>query len=87
MAEILNTLSNIRVSIDHICSIPYQDNKLDIAIRWTLTGLHDKQGIYGAPCQQDLLILGCTHWHLVEDKIAEEWTVFDELAILRQVYT
>jgi predicted ester cyclase len=86
VAEILNTLSNIRVCIDHVCSIPYQDNNLDIAIRWTLTGLHDKQGIYDAPCHQDLLILGCTHWRLIEDKIAEEWTVFDELAVLRQVY-
>ncbi len=87
VVEILNTLSNIRLNIDHICSIPYQDNDLDVAIRWTLTGLHDKQGIYGAPSHKDLLILGCTHWRLVNDKIAEEWTVFDELAVLRQIYT
>ncbi|MDK1029856.1 MAG: ester cyclase, partial [Anaerolineae bacterium] len=77
----------IRLSIDHICSIPYQDNDLDVAIRWTLTGSHDKEGIYGAPCHKDLLILGCTHWRLVNDKIAEEWTVFDELAVLRQIYS
>ena len=87
VVEILNTLSNIRISIDHICSIPYQDNDLDVAIRWTLTGLHDKEGIYGATSHKDLLILGCTHWRLIEDKITEEWTMFDELAILRQVYT
>lgn len=87
VVEILNTLSNIRKSIDHICSIPYQDDDLDVNIRWTLTGLHDKEGIYGAPSHKDLLILGCTHWRLVNDKIAEEWTVFDELAVLRQIYT
>jgi len=83
----LNTLSNIRISIDHIYSIPYRDGDLDVAIRWTLTGLHDKEGIYGAPSHKDLLILGCTHWRLIEDKIAEEWTVFAELVVLRQVYT
>ncbi|MEE9189435.1 MAG: ester cyclase [Candidatus Neomarinimicrobiota bacterium] len=83
----MNTLSNIKISIDHICPIPYRDGDLDVAVRWTLTGLHGKVGTFGAPSHKDLLILGCKYWRFIEDKIAEEWTVFAELVVLRQVYT
>ena len=59
---------------------------LDVAVRWTLTGLHGKVGTFGAPYHKHLLILGCKYWRFIEDKIAEEWTVFAELVVQRQVY-
>ncbi len=86
-AEILNTLSNPRVSIDHICSVARDNNQVEVAIRWTLVGRHDQQGIYGSPTGKEILILAASHWHIDNDLIAEEWTVFDELAVLRQIYS
>jgi hypothetical protein len=31
-------------------------------------------------------VLGVTHWRVVDGRVAEEWTVFDELAVLTQMY-
>jgi hypothetical protein len=34
--------------------------------------------------RKPVYILGVTHWLLVDGRIAAEWTVFDELAVLAQ---
>lgn len=57
-----------------------------VAVRWRLTGTHDGPG-YGAPTGRSVNLLGITHHRLRAGQFVEERTLFDELALLIQLYT
>ncbi|NIB40347.1 ester cyclase [Pseudomaricurvus alkylphenolicus] len=86
VVNLLAALPDARMSVDHVCAIPCGDGGTDIAVRWTLAGNHEGGGLYGAPTGRRIMILGSSHWRIFDGKIQEEWTVFDELAVLRQIY-
>jgi hypothetical protein len=72
-----------QVTCDHVCTVPFDQEKdvIDIAIRWSLTGsFSSKDKRLSMYCGQDFFILGVSHLRLVDGKISEEWTVFDEVA-------
>ena len=56
-----------------------------IAIRWELAGKHDGGALYGAATGEPIYILGVTHWRIAHGMIADEVTVFDEVALMRQM--
>jgi len=56
------------------------------AIRWTLQGTHLGPGVYGNPSGKRISILGMSHYLVRDGKIAQEWTVFDEFALLKQIF-
>lgn len=78
-------LSNIQFSVDHIADIPYLGDARDIAVRWTCSAAHTGDGVFGTASGAPIFILGVTHWRVMNGRIREEWTVFDELAVLRQI--
>ena len=43
-------------------------------------------GIYGAPTGKRVRIPGITHQHVRDGRFVAEWTVFDELALMAQLY-
>ncbi|MEO1247269.1 MAG: ester cyclase [Pseudomonadota bacterium] len=77
-------LGGLRFSVDHVASQPFAENGVDIAVRWTVAGEHaaDFHGV--AASGKPLFVLGATHWRCIDDRIASEVTVFDELALLSQ---
>ena len=83
--QILGTLSNLKFSVDHICT-ESELSKDSIAVRWSITGVHTGRILYGKPTNQPIYILGESHYKIVNGKIYQEWCVFDELAVLTQVY-
>lgn len=88
LAEIQGGLTDIVVSVDHIACIPYLGEAIDIAVRWTLVGTHSADSeLYGEATNVPLYILASSHFRITGGKIREEWTVFDELALHRQVAT
>ena len=69
----------------HICSVPCDEGGEKIAVRWVMEGHHLGYGLFGPPTGHRLFVLGMTHFHLVNGLITEEWTVYDELALLTQI--
>lgn len=55
------------------------------ALRWTLTGTHDGPGIYGPPTGRRVHLLGISQHRIRDERIVEEWAVYDEFALLKQV--
>ena len=56
------------------------------AVRWTLLGTHIGPGPYGEPTGRQIQMHGITQ-HLVRDgRFVEEWTLFNELQILQQLW-
>ena len=56
-----------------------------IAVRWMMDGHHLGHGVLGAPTGHRLFVMGMSHFHLVDGKVVEEWTIYDELALLVQI--
>jgi predicted ester cyclase len=52
------------------------------AVRWTLLGTHRGYGMWGQPTGKQVRIMGTTQHHIRDGKIVEEWTLFNELALL-----
>lgn len=60
------------------------------AIRWSLTGKHDGPGVFGAPTNANVHVMGITHAEfgsLVSNKplLRREFTLIDETAIWKQI--
>ena len=77
-------IGDAHFSIDHVASQPFSDAGVDIAVRWTVAGLHESEVMGVAATGKPLFILGVTHWRCIEDRITAEVTVFDDLAVLSQ---
>lgn len=52
------------------------------AIRWTFMGTHRGFGIYGKATGRPIRLIGSTQQRIKNGKIVEEWTFFNELALL-----
>lgn len=66
-------------SADHFCETPPDlDGKRAMALRWRVSAR-------GKENDKPVYILGVTHWQLLDDRVTEEWTVFDGLALLSQL--
>jgi len=84
--EIQASLPDLKVSFDYSCTNSMNKDGDYVAVRWTLAGTHTGGRLWGAPTNAPILILGESHYKFDEQgKIIEEWTVFDELAILTQI--
>ncbi len=84
--HVLGALPDARTRVEHVCAVPYTDRGFDVAIRWTLDGTHTGYGLHLPPTGRSIHILGITHWRVIGGLVMEEWTVFDELAVLTQIY-
>lgn len=84
IAALLSTFSGARVAIDHVGMVETSRGR-EIALRWRLAGRHDGPALYGPASGRDVLILAITHWLVESGRITEETTIFDEIAVLRQI--
>jgi predicted ester cyclase len=85
-AVLRNFVGDAAVTVDHLCVVPNNVDGHEVAARWTLTGRHHGDAWGLAASGSPLLVLGVTHWQIVAGRIAAEWTIFDKLAVLAQIY-
>ena len=71
--------------IEHVAARPLPDDDVAVAIRWSFTGIHRGAGLWGEPSGREVLIMAVSHHRIRAGAIVEDVTVFDELAILRQI--
>ena len=85
--ELFKALPNAKFRIEHVADIPYLGEARDISVRWSLAGHHTGAGLYGKPSGAPVYILGITHWRVINSRIREEVTVWDDVAVRRQIET
>lgn len=91
---LLAAFPDATVQLEHVTSLETGSEVADsepaaethVAVRWRLTGTHDGPG-YGVPTGRSVNLLGITHHRLRAGQFLEEKTLFDELALLIQLYT
>jgi len=84
--RLLASLTDTRGTLDHHCVSRGDNNELDLALRWTVRGMHVDGGFDCPGDGAELLILGISHWRINRNGIVEDWTLYDQLAIMRQIY-
>ena len=77
---LIGSFGDARIRIQHIAAVDSM-----IAVRWELAGTHDGPALYGAATGEPVYILGVTHWRIAHGMIVDEVTVFDEVALMRQM--
>ncbi len=91
-AQLFEAFTDLRFSVDYVCDQAFRLSEEDtphghhVAARWTLVGQHTEPGAYGEPTHVPVLIMGESQYHIIDGLIQEEWTVFDELSIMVQIY-
>lgn len=84
-AGLNRAFGNPRVSLDHVACQPFGSNGWDVAARWSLAGEHAGAFAGVAATGNPVFVLGVSHWRVVAERVAAEWTVFDQLAVLGQL--
>ncbi|MCK8827415.1 ester cyclase [Natroniella acetigena] len=87
LISLFASFPNASYSIDRVvCNQKDNPNDWDVSVRWRLRGLHEGRGYFGEPSGKLVEILGVNHYHIIDDKVVEEWVTFDGLDVLRQIY-
>lgn len=88
-AEVLTALAafpDATFHVDHLIQSGDEQNGYKTSAVWTMLGTHAGPSIYGPATGRRVKMTGITN-HLVKDgKFVEEWTEFDELGLMRQLY-
>ena len=87
---ILSLLASIPdgiVRVQHVCWTAEADGVI-VAVRWILQGNTARGGLLGdkLPVGRPVYMMGSSHFRLEGASIVEEWTVFDEVAVLAMAY-
>lgn len=77
---LIGSFGDARVHIQHVAAVDDM-----VAVRWELTGTHDGGALYGAATGEPVYILAVTHWRIAHSMIVDEVSVFDEIALMRQM--
>jgi steroid delta-isomerase-like uncharacterized protein len=56
-----------------------------VTVVWTFRGTHDGPGYGVPPTGARIELRGITVWRIVDGKILDEWTAFNELQVVRQI--
>jgi len=85
--DLFAAMPDAEFRLEHVADIPYLGDAQDIAVRWSLAGHHSGGGLYGAPTGAPVYILGVSHWRVMNGRIREDVTVWDDVAVRRQIET
>lgn len=83
---LLASLPDSVLRVENVCWSDETDGVI-LAVRWMLDGHSRPGGMLGdVPSGRPLSILGATHLRFAGGRIVEEWTIFDEVGALVQIY-
>jgi SnoaL-like polyketide cyclase len=83
--QLRSVLHDVAYRLEHAAARPLPHGDVAVALRWSMTGCHAGLGVWGPPTGRDILIMAISHYRLRHGVVVEDVTVFDELAILRQI--
>lgn len=82
---LLAMFPDAHMQIDHLYWLGNDEEGYRVANRWTLQGAHRGPGVYGPPTGKQVTIMGISHQWVQGGRFVREWTVFDEIALLKQL--
>ena len=86
LMQVRAQLHRFTMAIDHWAARPLPHGEVAVALRWSACGVHAGTGPWGPPTGREILVAGSSHYVLRNGRIVRDQTIFDELAVLRQVH-
>lgn len=80
-----SSFPSARFEIHHVIGREDPHMPRRAAVRWSLTGTHDGTGAFGPPTGAPVHVMGITHGEWGPWGLRREFTLFDELAIWKQI--
>lgn len=77
---------DLAMQVDHMYWMGNDQDGYLTSVRWSITGTHRGPGIYGDPTGKQVHMWGISQHHIHQGKITEEWTLFNEFAVLQQLF-
>lgn len=85
--SLLAALPDAKLTVDHFYCMGNEQEGYKTMTRWSINGTHKGPGIYGDPTGKPVYLMGISHNTVQNGTITEEWTYFDEIALLKQIHT
>ena len=85
LTQLRAALHDVAWRLGHVAARPLPGGDIAVALRWTLAGTHRGDGVWGTATGRDLLVMAVSHYRVRGGLVIEDTTVFDELAVLRQI--
>ena len=82
---LLSAFPDAKFSIEHISFTDEKDQPKKAAVRWALVGSHSGKGNFGDPSHAQVYIMGISHAEFGPRGIKNEWVLFDETMIWKQI--
>lgn len=86
ITQMLAAFPDGRMLVDHVIVNGDAQEGYRVAVQWYFQGTHQGPGLYGEPGGKPVQLLGTTHYLIQNGKFVKEWCVFDEFALLKQIY-
>ncbi|WP_293914342.1 ester cyclase, partial [Deinococcus sp.] len=83
---LMASFPDIAMTINHQCVQGSAERGYRVATRFTLQGTHDGYGPYGSPTGRRMYLVGISHHVIKGGVVVQEWTLFDEFALLKQLH-
>jgi len=81
------SVPNGKVILERVtCNKRGSDSDWDVAVRWRIQGMHEGTGYFGAASGKPIDIAGISHYKIRDEKVLEEWLLFDGIEVLRQIH-
>jgi predicted ester cyclase len=84
--SLLAAFPDARFTIDQLYWNGDDETGYRTSMRWSLIGTHEGDGIFGEPTGVRFRLWGLTQHVIRDGKFVEEWTLFNELALLKRLY-
>ena len=84
--SIMAMFPDLALQIDDIYWMGNDADGYLVSVRWSLTGTHRGNGVYGAPSGRRVNMWGITQQEILGGLITKEWMLFNEFAVMQQIY-
>ena len=83
--SVLAMFPDLSMQVDDIYWMGNDNDGYRVSVRWSIVGTHRGFGVYGPPTGRQIYMWGISQ-HIIKDaQIVEEWTLFNEFALLQQL--
>ena len=86
LENLFASFPNADIHVERI-SCNEKEGVTEVAVRWKMVGKHSGDGFFGNPSGKEIMVLGITHYLIKNDKITEEWMIFDGFDVLCQIHS
>ncbi|MCY3864685.1 MAG: ester cyclase [Chloroflexi bacterium] len=84
--SIMAMFPDLALQIDDIYWMGNDSDGYLVSVRWSLTGTHRGNGVYGPPSGRRVNMWGITQQEIIGGLITKEWMLFNEFAVMQQIY-